>query len=139
MKRRFFFLAPLVFLLGCSGGNAPSRDIDLNQSVVLSIGESVLVKGEGTTVTADSILEDSRCPANADCIQAGRVRVRFRIVNNRGSFTQEAIFPHPSVETAEAPASGYRPVLSEITPLPVLGQTTPAGDYRLTVKLTKIP
>jgi hypothetical protein len=139
MKRRFFFLAPLLVLVGCSGGNTPSRGIDLNQEVVVGIGESVLVNGEGTTMTAGAILEDSRCPANADCISAGRIRVRFQIVNNKGTFSQEASLPQPLVETTEAPASGYRPVLSEVTPLPTLGKAVPVEDYRLTVKLIKVP
>jgi hypothetical protein len=139
MKRRFLLFTSLLLLAGCGGGDTPSRSIDLNQEVVVGIGESVLVNGEGTTVTAESVLEDSRCPANADCIDAGRIRVRFQIVNNRGSFTQEAILPRPPVETAEVPPSGYRPLLSEVTPLPQVGQTIPAGDYRLTIKLTKVP
>jgi hypothetical protein len=139
MKRRFFLLAPLFVLVGCSGGNTPSRSIDLNQDAVLSIGETVEVMGEGTTLKATEILEDSRCPPNADCIQAGRIRVRFQIVNSKGTFFQEAALPKPEAETTEAPASGYRPTLSQATPLPFLGQTVPVGDYRLTIKLIKVP
>jgi hypothetical protein len=138
MKRHFLFFAPLFFLVGCGGGDTPSRSIDLNQNAVLSIGETVQVTGEDTTLKADAVLEDSRCPANADCIQAGRIRVRFQIVNNKGTFSQEAVLPKPEAETTEAPASGYRPVLDEATPLPTAGKTVPLRDYRLTVKLIKV-
>jgi hypothetical protein len=51
------------------------------------IGETVAVGGP--KVTPLEVLEDSRCPMNARCVWAGRVRVRARIDLGSGSQTRE--------------------------------------------------
>lgn len=38
-------------------------------------GETVSVDGEGLTITYDSLLEDSRCPEDVQCIWAGNGRI----------------------------------------------------------------
>lgn len=64
--------------------------------------------GGGLIVTPREVLEDSRCPQNARCIWAGRLRVRVSVQGDgdreitlgegavttpRGSFTLEAVSP----------------------------------------------
>lgn len=45
-------------------------------------------KNDRITVTPLALVEDSRCPANANCIQAGTVRVRALV---QGSTSQEVV------------------------------------------------
>ena len=49
--------------------------------VTLSVGESVLVNA--TKITLNRVLEDSRCPQSAKCIQAGRVVAEVTFVDDK--------------------------------------------------------
>ncbi|MGC4046389.1 MAG: hypothetical protein QM758_21570 [Armatimonas sp.] len=139
MKRRFLLAMPLVaFLVGCGGGSLPSRAINLNEDVVVSLGETVLLRGEGTTVQIESVLEDSRCPVNADCVQAGQVRVSIKVVSGAGTFTQETKFPLLPTETPPPPASGYYIALLGVTPDRFAGVSIPLAEYRFTIRVSKV-
>ena len=139
MKRHAFLLGLLLLpsLAGCGSSSLPALTIDLNADTVLRLGQNALVRGETATVRLDKILEDSRCPVGADCISAGRIRVRVRVTSARGSFTQEASLPPPEV-TIEQP-SGYTVALTAVEPSNFVGRTIPGEEYRFTVKVTKSP
>lgn len=53
----------------------------------VSLGQSVKVGGPQVTPLA--VLEDSRCPTNAQCVWAGRVRLRVRVDLGSGNQTRE--------------------------------------------------
>jgi hypothetical protein len=59
--------------------------INTGERIKLKIGESGSFVG--VKVAPTQVLEDSRCPANANCIQAGRIRVRVEIVSAMGTST----------------------------------------------------
>ena len=138
MKRHAFLalLLALPFLGGCGSSSLPAITVDLGTDATLRLGQTGLVRGESATVRLDKILEDSRCPLDAVCISAGRIRVRVRVTSVRGSFTQEASLP-PDV-SIEQP-SGYNVALVSAEPSNLAGQTIPDGEYRLTAKVTKSP
>ncbi|MBC7769910.1 MAG: hypothetical protein H7124_14095 [Phycisphaerales bacterium] len=52
--------------------------------------------GDGLRVRPLEVLEDSRCPQNARCVWAGRLRVRVAI---EGVGEREVIMDEPAVET----------------------------------------
>jgi hypothetical protein len=126
----------VALLWGCSGGSSPSREIDLNESAVVRLGETVLVRGEGTTLQMEAVLEDSRCPPNADCIQAGAIRIRVRAVTNQGTFTQESKMPVLPTELLPPSPSGYSVVLTNVLPDGSFARI-PDADYRFTIRVSK--
>lgn len=65
-------LAPLALGAASLAGAAPPPD-----RAVARLGETVRV--HGMRVTPLRVLEDSRCPQNARCVWAGRVRLLTRI------------------------------------------------------------
>jgi hypothetical protein len=69
---RFFVLGVLAILSACASGSsiAPYQDIALtvNQQVTLP---------DATTLRYLGITNDSRCPANVQCVRAGDADVRF--------------------------------------------------------------
>jgi hypothetical protein len=139
MKRSVFLLRLLALPLlgGCGSGSLPAVTLDLGTATVLRLGQSGLINGETATVRLDNVLEDSRCPANADCVSAGRIRVQARVTTLKGQFTQEASLPPPDV-SIEKP-SGYNVELISVDPLPLTGQSIPGAEYRFTAKVTKSP
>lgn len=138
--KRFAFpvgILALSLLGGCGSSSLPSVTVDLGANATLQLGQDALVRGEAATVRLDKILEDSRCPANAECVSAGRIRVRVRVTTFKGQFTQEASLPPPEV-MIEQP-SGYAVALVSAQPSTLAGQTISEDEYRLAVKVTKSP
>jgi len=66
-------LTPLL-LSACATTSQPEGERHLPSA---AIGETVMVDGPQLTVV--ELLEDSRCPADVQCIHAGRVRVRVAL------------------------------------------------------------
>lgn len=86
-----------------------------------AIGETVMVDGPQLTVV--ELLEDSRCPADVQCVHAGHVRVRVAVHLGAGDRTLDLTMGEPvkvadgalelvavqPARTAEAPApAAYR-------------------------------
>ena len=77
----------------------------------------------GPKVTALEVLEDSRCPMNARCVWAGRVRLRARINLGSGSQIRDLIQGEPlpiadgTLELVEVqPDRGARSGTAEVAP-----------------------
>lgn len=90
-----------------------------------ALGETVLMTG--LHITPLAVLEDSRCPAAVQCIQAGRLRLSARVelfdARKKSVLRKEEIFelPDPSAEC-----------LSLVDALPVRQgeEAIPAAAYR---------
>lgn len=81
----------------------------------------------GVTVTALQLLEDSRCPINARCVQAGEVRV-LALVERSGRQQEVTVSSTESVSALSGMLT-----LSDVAPVTTT-QAGPiaAGDYRFT-------
>lgn len=86
------------------------------------IGESVDVGGP--KVTPMALLEDSRCPADVQCVWAGRVRIRARVDLESG-YAVRAITMAEPVKIA-----GGTLELAETEPARASQDKIPAADYR---------
>jgi len=77
--------------------------------------------GEGLRVRPLEVLEDSRCPQNARCVWAGRLRVRVNVegvgerevtldeaATPRGSFALVAVSPGPWTDWPQGATPPYR-------------------------------
>jgi hypothetical protein len=67
--------------------------------VAAAIGETADL-GDGLRVRPLEVVEDSRCPQNARCVWAGRLRLR---VNVEGVGEREVILDEAAVDTARGP------------------------------------
>lgn len=85
----------------------------------------------GVTVTPLQVVEDSRCPANVNCVWAGRVRVRTNLVSGMGTATQIFIPNEPITTEAETVT------LTQVAPEPVAGVTIPASEYQFVFRVEK--
>jgi hypothetical protein len=77
---------------------------------------------ETVKVTALSIVEDSRCPANVNCIQAGTVRVKVRV---DAKTSEEVILKLNEPKTV----AGHVVTLVSVSPETFAGKTIEFKDY----------
>lgn len=96
MPKSAFLLAAFPLLAGCAANTAlpppqkpvPAATAEPTAPLIRArIGETVSV--DGPKVKPLAVLEDSRCPMNARCVWAGRVRIRVRIDLGSGSQVRE--------------------------------------------------
>ncbi|MGV3479235.1 MAG: hypothetical protein ACO1O3_04765 [Sphingobium sp.] len=85
------------------------------------LGQRVYV--DGITVRPDRVIEDSRCPANGDCIWAGRVVLRATVTGGRWKRTLDLI-PGKPVQVADGALT-----LVSVAPDKMIGRIKPR-DYR---------
>ncbi|MBU2103969.1 hypothetical protein KKD95_03070 [Patescibacteria group bacterium] len=96
-------------------------------SVIAKLNERV--EAWSVSVTPTEILEDSRCPTDVQCIQAGTVRVQTTVTDGLGTSTPE--FTLGTTITTEA----FTVTLVDVAPAKV--STTPVtdADYRFTFRI----
>ena len=95
-------------------------------SVDARLGQTVNVGGPRVTPLA--VLEDSRCPMEARCIWAGRVRLSVRVTTGAGSTVREL-----ATDKALQVADGQL-VLQGVMPPRSTQRTIAPSDYRFTLK-----
>jgi hypothetical protein len=101
-----------------SAGEATS---DALARVSARIGERV--GAMGVFITPLSIVEDSRCPTDVQCIQAGTVRVKAKIESGLGA--SEMTLTLSKAATTEAQTV----TLASVTPAKVSTVSAKPGDY----------
>ena len=95
----------------------------------LPIGSGARVNG-GPDVTFVRLVEDSRCPIDAVCIQAGRATVRLAVTRSgRRREIQLSTREGPPADTA----FGYEIRLIALLPPPRAAAPTPTDSYRATI------
>ena len=85
---------------------------------------------DGPRVTPLKVLEDSRCPMEARCVWAGRVRLEVRIETGSGSSVQELASDKPLPV-----ADGSLELLGAMPPKSTQRTIAP-GDYRFALKFS---
>ena len=121
MRRSLFLLAVGLVAAGCGSRTTEPRDTPpqllaaTGDTVTLKLGESVRVDPAGLMVSFDSVLADSRCPAQAACVWAGSVRVLLTVSENAGAGTRVKL--ESNLEPRSAEFGLYRiTLLSDVRP-----------------------
>ena len=123
IKQTFPLALTAVLIAGCvttRTNNDGSVDAKLGQTV--NVG--------GPKVTPLVILEDSRCPMEARCIWAGRVRLSVRVTTGAGTTVRELASDRP-LQVADGQL-----VLQSIMPPRSSQRTLAPSDYRFTFKFS---
>ena len=123
----------MAVILGCADPAEVTADLGLPEpaEVTLSVGDTEQLEG-GLMVTLEGIAEDSRCPADVECVWEGRLAADLRL----GIFDEAG--DEVRVDSSEEGAVEWRQLrvtLVEATPDPVSTGPIPAADYRITVRL----
>ena len=108
---------------------APSVREEAYGTVSLSLGEAA--QFPDVRIMPFEIVEDSRCPSDVQCIQAGTVRVRVETVSAMGTSTD--VIALGKTLTTEAEEITF----VAATPERRSGSDIAGGDYRFTFKVGK--
>lgn len=114
-------LAPVVIETATTTVPTPNElTTDTTGVFTLALGETGT--SHGWTITPTALVEDSRCPVDVQCIQAGTVRVNVRV----GSSTSESIVGLTTPVTIE----GGQITLVKVTPDKNSKNPTKPAEYR---------
>lgn len=99
------------------------------QSSLLTLALGATGTASGVSVTPLSVVEDSRCPQNVQCIQAGRVRVATRIQTKATTTTRTLLLGEP------ATVGAAQLTLTTVVPARTSTSSIQANQYRFTYKI----
>lgn len=124
----------LLVTLGCD--EMPSGPtVALNERFTLAPGESARVDQSQVRLEFVDVSGDSRCPADAICIQGGDAVVRVQATSGSTAGTLE-LHTGDSGRAAST-FQGLRVELLELQPYPFSSRTLAPGDYRATLRVTQ--
>ena len=139
VKSRIFVFCSLLFCLlfvtACDEQSPVGPTVPLSQRFPLAPGESASVQDTSLRVQFLRVSGDSRCPADALCIQGGDALVHVRITDSAASSDHELHTGGPP--RAIVTPTGFRVELTELQPYPFSSRTIQPGDYRATLVVTR--
>lgn len=101
--------------------------------VTLTAQLNETVSGLGVSITPTKVVEDSRCPIDVECIQAGTVRVETSLSAGMGTAPQTFTLNKPVTTEAETVT------LTAVSPARRAGVSIGPGDYRFIFTVEKRP
>jgi hypothetical protein len=104
-------------------------DTETTGTFVLRLNETG--ESHGWTVTPTALVEDSRCPADVQCIQAGTVRVSVRIGDATAKEQTLTVLEPALIE-------GGRITLLTVDPAPISTKPIEKTEYRFTFLVEKL-
>jgi hypothetical protein len=119
-------------------GPPPPISAALDEDFPLGYGQTARLDGGQLAVTFAEVDEDSRCPADVECIQAGWVTIRLAVKVGEENGEDVTITLQPgAADPATASAGGYTITLAEVEPYPVSTEPTSFNDYVATLRITR--
>ncbi len=123
-----------LLLIGCSSG--ASRNPGLDEGFKLAYASQQTIADEKLTLTFTEINEDSRCPSDVQCIQAGRATITLSLIRD-GAAVATRTLTLPGAETATY--LNYSITLLELAPYPVSTHQTTASEHVATLVVARQP
>ena len=108
--------------------------VSIDTRFTLSPGETASVQGRGVRLRFEGVSGDSRCPADALCIQGGDAVVKLVASGDDGSLSLELHTGDSS--RASVTYGNVKVSLVELQPYPFSSRTIAPGDYRATLTVS---
>ena len=128
-------LVLIVCLMACTAGTPATPGGPVDTRVVLAPGGTADIAEAGIRIGFHGVLGDSRCPADAFCIQGGDAIVRIDVLPSGGRASS----------TYDLHTGNMQPVrhgdltiaLENLSPYPFSSRTIPPQEYRATLHVTR--
>jgi len=131
---KYLALMAVLLLGGCSTGE--SRHPGLDEGFKLAYATEQAISGEQLTLSFTEINEDSRCPSDVQCVQAGQAKITLRLAKDGGELATRTL-TLPGAETATY--MNYTVTFLDLAPYPVSTHQTTANEYVATLVVAKQP
>lgn len=131
--RTLLVLFSLAAAVGCGASIVgPAHPID--EPFTLGVGEATAISGTALGIEFIGVTGDSRCPADALCIQGGDAIVRIRVSGNG-----TAAYELHTGDTARATVAHGQYLISlvELQPYPFSSSPIDPDDYRATLTVNR--
>jgi hypothetical protein len=124
----------LVVVLACSDSPTQPDRVPKDEPFDLRVGETALTTDD-LRIKFDTVREDSRCPADVQCIHAGEavIAVTLSRAGEIGVGRELATSPPARASTDYL---NFRITLSQLQPYPRTDRRVQAGDYVATFVVT---
>ena len=130
--RTCVLLTCLLVVTGCDE-SITGPTVGLNQDFELQPGSASVIAGASFAVRFDGVSGDSRCPADAVCIQGGDAVVAISVIDDGESRRLEL---HTG-DMRPVSYDGYTIALVQLQPYPFSSRTIQPDEYRATLKVTR--
>jgi hypothetical protein len=129
-------VAVLLCVLAATGceESVTGPTVSVDTRFTLSPGETASIEGRGVRLRFEGVDGDSRCPADALCIQGGDAVVKLQASGDAGSLSLELHTGDAS--RASVTYGNVKVSLVELQPYPFSSRTIEPGDYRATLMVS---
>jgi hypothetical protein len=140
MKKALLILFAAIILGGAQIANAQvdgPYDKDpttTSQSVTLGVNQSKKLFARKLTVKVLAVVEDSRCPKDVNCIQAGNAKVRVSI--RKGTDSSKIVDLDLNAGQTSVTFENYKITLSALTPYPATAAPIKRNKYIATLTVS---
>jgi hypothetical protein len=132
--RTGFIVFCLLLATACDEKSPVGPTIPLDARFTLAPGERATIGDAGFSIEFRGVSGDSRCPADALCIQGGDASVHVRVTDG----TQADYELHTGDSSRAAVTHRQsRIALVELQPYPFSSRPVAPGDYRATLTVTR--
>src|SRR5262249_47098249 len=128
---RWLVFSSAICLVGCAGSSIAPR-VPVDQRIRRAPGQSLTV-GDSIAIRFIGVQGDSRCPADAMCIQGGDAVVKLHVTHDREAHDVDL---HTG-NMKPATAGNVTVTLVELTPYPFSSRTISPDEYRATLRVTR--
>lgn len=118
----------------CDESNPVSPTVPLNRQFTLAPGQSAAVEGTPLRIEFLRVSGDSRCPADALCVQRGDAVVRLRA---SASTTADYELHTSDDDRALVTHAGYHIALAQLQPYPFSSRVIDPDAYRATLTVSR--
>jgi len=125
----------LLTATACDEQSATGPTVTVNERFTISPGEIATIRDVGLRVQFVEVTGDSRCPADAVCIQGGDAIVHIRVYDG-GATTAYELHTGDS-SRATVTHKQLKLSLVELRPYPFSSRTIAPGEYRATLTVTR--
>jgi hypothetical protein len=127
-------LSCLFLTTACDEKSPVGPTVPLNQQFTLAPGEAASIESTSIRIEFLRVSGDSRCPADAVCIQGGDALVEVRVSD--GDSAEYDLHTGDQSQAAVTHA-GFRIELVQLQPYPFSSRTIQPEEYRATLTVSR--
>ena len=95
-------------------GNLQAVKAQLNQQIKLGVNQELKISKSDLTIKFISVLDDSRCPVDTNCVWAGNAQVQIKIKKSKGEWKTYEL--NLNLEPKTITFNGYEIKLVDLAP-----------------------